>query len=91
MYARNKSPDEASLDDHRERSTSKSPRTNAAPLSMSDLHRLISCLAYEIYLDRGKLHGHDLGDWLAAEEAVLSRSVRRTSHTGESVDGDEIK
>jgi len=38
-----------------------------------DVHHLISEVAYDLYLRRGRLHGHDLEDWLAAESIVLSR------------------
>lgn len=40
-------------------------------LSFVELHRRISEVAYEFYLRRGRAHGHDLDDWLAAERIVL--------------------
>lgn len=33
--------------------------------------------AYEIYLDRGGQHGHNLEDWLQAERELLSGQPRR--------------
>jgi hypothetical protein len=30
--------------------------------------------AYEIYIERGGVEGHDLEDWLAAEEELMSRA-----------------
>ena len=36
-------------------------------LSFTDLHRRISQVAYELYLRRGRVHGHDLDDWFQAE------------------------
>jgi hypothetical protein len=34
----------------------------------------IEFLAYQIFLERGGEPGHDLADWLAAEEQLKSRS-----------------
>ncbi|HXG52433.1 MAG TPA: DUF2934 domain-containing protein [candidate division Zixibacteria bacterium] len=53
----------------------------------ADLRPLIARLAYEIYLSRGKQHGHDLDDWLEAERIVLARFAR--SRSGDSGDGKE--
>jgi hypothetical protein len=36
------------------------------------LHRRISELAYQHFLDRNRMHGHDLEDWLEAERLVLA-------------------
>jgi hypothetical protein len=30
--------------------------------------------AYEIYIERGSIEGHDVEDWLAAEEELMSRA-----------------
>ena len=30
----------------------------------------IGCRAYEIFLERGSSHGHDLDDWLQAEQEL---------------------
>lgn len=30
--------------------------------------------AYEIYIERGSMEGHDVEDWLAAEEELMSRA-----------------
>lgn len=43
---------------------------NSLSFSAAELHRRISQVAYEHYLCRGKVHGHDLDDWLAAERKV---------------------
>jgi len=40
---------------------------NSRSFSAAELHRRISQVAYKHYLCRGKVHGHDLDDWLAAE------------------------
>ena len=37
----------------------------------------IACRAYELYLGRGRDHGHDEDDWLTAE-----RELRRTTPAG---------
>lgn len=39
-------------------------------LSSADLHQIISKVAYEFYLKRGRVYGHDLDDWFAAERIV---------------------
>ena len=33
----------------------------------------IAALAYELYMQRGGGHGHDLEDWLAAERQLFGR------------------
>lgn len=38
-----------------------------------NLQEEIARVAYELYLKRGCVHGHDLDDWLEAERIVLSR------------------
>jgi hypothetical protein len=30
--------------------------------------------AYEIYVERGSMEGHDVEDWLAAEEELMARA-----------------
>ena len=34
------------------------------------LHERIAARAFELYLERGGEHGHDLEDWLRAEQEV---------------------
>jgi hypothetical protein len=41
-----------------------------------DRHRLaeeIRRYAYQLYVRRGRRHGHDREDWLMAEEAILTK------------------
>jgi len=38
---------------------------------MNSLYNLIARRAYEIFVDDGRLDGHDLADWLQAEEEFL--------------------
>jgi hypothetical protein len=44
------------------------PSTNKRIPSKESIERR----AYEIYIDRGSVEGHDLEDWLAAEEELMS-------------------
>lgn len=37
---------------------------------------VIAVRAYEIYLDRGATHGHDLDDWLAAERELTALTAK---------------
>jgi hypothetical protein len=41
-----------------------------------DLHDETASVAYEIHEKRGKIHGYDLADWLAAERIVLERYAK---------------
>lgn len=38
-----------------------------------DRHTRIASRAYELYIQRGRGDGHDLDDWLEAEQDVLAR------------------
>lgn len=53
------------------------------------LHDRISRLAYQFYLRRGKLPGHDLDDWFAAERVVLSRLPLTNDRSGDQINGKE--
>ena len=46
------------------KSTSKPPRLDLAEVAR---------VAYELYEQRGRVDGHDIGDWLRAEEIVRKR------------------
>ena len=37
------------------------------------LNKIISEVAYELFLKRGATHGNDLGDWLEAEQIVQTK------------------
>jgi hypothetical protein len=37
----------------------------------------IATLAYERFLERGCVHGHDVEDWLAAERSLLEEALGR--------------
>ncbi len=40
---------------------------------LSDFYIEVAKVAYELYEKRGKIHGHDLADWLQAEMIVMKR------------------
>jgi len=40
----------------------------------SDLRAQIAARAFELYTQRGAEHGHDLDDWLRAEQEVLQNA-----------------
>ncbi len=42
-----------------------------APATAEDLQEQIKHRAYEIYEERGRIHGFDIDDWLQAENEVL--------------------
>lgn len=50
-----------------------------------NLHEEIAKVAYELYLKRGCVHGHDLSDWLEAERIVLAR------HAGQEIEEPDIE
>jgi hypothetical protein len=86
-------PPEATLGDQRLRQSAgifrfKPP--GASP-STGELRREIARLAYELYLRHGRLPGHDLEDWLAAESIVYSRLARCEKPVGDHNDGQEAE
>ena len=40
-------------------------------------HQEIAARAYQIYLERGRLAGHEMDDWLQAEYELLQLPVRK--------------
>lgn len=38
-------------------------------------HEEIEIRAYEIYIERGRADGHDLENWLQAEQQILARQA----------------
>jgi len=59
-------------------------------LSPTELQQRIAQLAYDFYLRRGKVPGHDLEDWLAAERQVLNRFIGISRGLKEETNGKEI-
>jgi len=57
------------------RSKGKSPvkSTAGAPsVDLAILHQRIAERAYQLFLKRDRVHGHDLDDWLQAERSILT-------------------
>lgn len=63
------------------RFTKKETAPAASVLSDEELHRRIAQTAYERYLNRGQIHGHDLDDWLDAERLVVAELGARVKTT----------
>ena len=80
-------PPEATVGDQWLRRVTHQARDDSTPplLSPTELHRRVSQVAYQFYLQRGKVRGHDLEDWLAAEALVLHEL--RTKRAGDSLHG----
>jgi hypothetical protein len=54
----------------------KKPRTTVTELQELELEHQIRLRAYEVYEARGRKDGHDLEDWLRAEEEITGKRVR---------------
>ena len=80
-------PPEATIGDQWARAPNQSALR--PPLCPADLRRRIAKLAYEFYLQRGKLQGYDLEDWLKAQSLVLSELTTGAKPTGDRDDGKE--
>ena len=39
----------------------------------------VALVAYQLFQQRGRVHGHDLEDWITAERIVRSRAQRRSA------------
>ena len=58
------------------RSGSKTVTASESPRAVG--FEEIAKVAYELFEQRGRMHGHDLEDWLEAERLVRERRKRRT-------------
>jgi len=56
--------------------TKKRPATVTSEPQELELEHQISLRAYELYEARGSEDGHDLEDWLRAEEEITEKKVR---------------
>jgi hypothetical protein len=56
--------------------TIRKPQTNIAVKPSPNLAEQIRRRAYELYEERGRQDGHELEDWLHAEEEVTGRRIR---------------
>jgi hypothetical protein len=54
----------------------KKPRTTVTELQELELEHQIRLRAYEVYEARGRKDGHELEDWLRAEEEITGKRVR---------------
>jgi hypothetical protein len=70
-------PAEATIGDQWARGLTEESEEPILRSPRAELHHRIADVAYRLYLHRGKLHGHALEDWLAAESLVLSELVMK--------------
>jgi len=55
-----------------------------------DLHDLIEQKAYEIYLQDGKMEGHDLDNWLEAERIVNNQDSYAEDYWDNMIEGHPV-
>lgn len=55
---------------NRKKTTSRNAQPPRLTLSDEELYERVARRAYELYQQRGEEHGHDLEDWLTAEQIV---------------------
>ena len=48
-------------------------------LNNGEVQERIAMRAYELYRERGAIDGHDLDDWLEAEQAILGQEAEADS------------
>lgn len=53
------------------------PRMHAAPPPPAELAQRIRTRAYELYVERNSEPGHDLDDWLRAEQELAGPAAKR--------------
>jgi hypothetical protein len=58
------------------RATKKQPTTEISELQEFELEYQIRRRAYELYEERGREDGHELEDWLRAEEEITGKKTR---------------
>jgi hypothetical protein len=59
----------------------KKPKAKEKPPAPKTLDQeTVTRLAHELYLRRGGEHGHDVEDWLMAEQILLEQKERSGSH-----------
>ena len=56
--------------------TKKQPTTGISELQEFELEYQIRLRAYELYEKRGREDGHELEDWLRAEEEITRKKAR---------------
>ncbi|HSB31399.1 MAG TPA: DUF2934 domain-containing protein [Candidatus Sulfobium mesophilum] len=50
------------------------------------IHDEIARVACELYEKKGRVHGHDLEDWLEAEKIVMEKHERHAKETEQGAD-----
>ena len=60
----------------RKDATKKQPTTEISELQEFELEYQIRLRAYQLYETRGREDGHELEDWLRAEEEIASKKTR---------------
>src|SRR5688572_1792546 len=53
--------------------------------AIRQVHSRIRSRAYELYLERGAMHGKDLDDWLAAKAEVIRQPFLNLTETEEQI------
>jgi hypothetical protein len=48
------------------------PKAGIPPVEPDILHQRIAERAYQRFVERERIHGHDLDDWLEAERLILA-------------------
>ena len=51
-----------------------------ASTASGDLYARVAALAYSFYERRGHEHGHDVEDWVQAEQTILEESVQHSDN-----------
>jgi DUF2934 family protein len=59
-------------------------RSDAEPPRRDPITEAIALRAYELFLERGGQHGHDLEDWLRAEQEIVDAINARASSAPQS-------
>jgi hypothetical protein len=63
----------------RKKSKAKATPSPPAPVGVDVDKDVVVRLAYELYVRRGGEHGHDVEDWLMAEQILLEQKKRSGS------------
>ncbi len=58
------------------------PRASHSTDSSLVRQEKVRCRAYELYEQRGRVHGHELDDWLRAESEITQQFKRRRTMAG---------
>lgn len=69
-------PARQSTETGRPTSSPTGPAADAMPEPSTDRADQITAVAYQLYEARGRADGHDLDDWLQAEQQVLGTQLK---------------